>query len=284
MTQNKIDIENYELIIPFSLISYPPIVVDIELCEFDINNLNLKLTKNNNKYYLNVSNFDDKSEICDFIENFEFFIKYYTLGWEYCAIEYDENEIYPKGISMELKEVQIKETSDRFEKELEKTLTGKYELTEDLKLALDIYSKHAQYNKKSQYLDLITILEILKPTYPVSDKSLKAIGEIKKDMKSIRKNFKNGSEEFKEFDRYFHDLKFWEDKSINSSLQKFANEHQEDFKEFKDIGNKLKRAYAIRSNITHNGFIDDDFEKYYNFLRKFVGKLLKIMIDESRRD
>lgn len=122
MNQNKIDIENYELKIPFSLISYPPILVDIELCEFNINNLNLKLTKNNDKYYLQVSNFENESEISDFIENFKFFIKYYSLGREYCAIDYDENEISPKGIRVELKEARITETSAVLKKNWKKLL------------------------------------------------------------------------------------------------------------------------------------------------------------------
>lgn len=282
MNQNEIDIENYELRIPFSLISYPPIVVDIDLGEFRIDDLNLELTKDNNQYYLYVSNFKDESEITEFIDNFEFFVKYYTLGREYCAIEYDRKNIFPHSITLELKEVQVKETLSRFEKELNETLNSKYELTEDLILALDLYSKHAQFSEKSQFLDLITILEILKPKYSVSDKSLELIAQIKKFIKSIRNNFENGSEEFKEFDRYFNDLSFWENKSINSSLQLFANEHQEDFKNFKDIDNKLKRAYDIRSNIIHNGNIDDDFDEYYNFLRRFVGKLLKITIDETK--
>lgn len=282
MDQNKIGIENNELKIPFSLISYPPIVVDIDLGEFSIDDLNLELKKDNNQYYLHVSNFKDESEITDFIDNFEFFVKYYTLGREYCAIEYDRKNIFPDFITLELKEVQVKETLSRFEKELGEILNNKYELTEDLNLALDLYSKHAQFNKKSQFLDLITILEILKPEYPVSDKSLESIGEIKKFIKSLRKNFENGSGEFNEFDRYFNDLSYWKTKSINSSLQQFANEHQEDFKDFEDIDKKLKRAYDIRSNITHNGALEDDFEKYYQFLRNFVAKLLKIMIDETK--
>lgn len=213
----------------------------------------------------------------------EWFIKYYSLGREYCAIEYDKKDIFPDLVTMELNKVQAKESLSRFKKELDETLHNEYELNENLKLALDIYSKHAQNNKKSQFLDLVTILEILKEDIPVSNDSLNTINDIKKFMKSIRKNFENGSDEYEEFNGYFNDLSHWKYKSINNSLQIFANKHKNEFNEYEDINIKLKRAYDIRSNITHNGLIEDDFEEYYNFLRRFVGKLLKIMIDETKK-
>lgn len=79
-------------------------------------------------------------------------------------------------------------------------------------------------------------------------------------------------------------MSYWKNKSIKSSLEIFANNHQEDFKDFEDIGDKLKRAYDIRSDITHGRSIEEDFDKYYNFLRRFVAKLIKIKIDETKTD
>ena len=94
--------------------------------------------------------------------------------------------------------------------------------------------------------------------------------------------YEKDSEEYKEFHRYFKSLEDCEKKSINASLQKFVNQHTEYFKEFESIDDKVKKAYKIRSVIIHSGRNDDEFEEYYNFLRRFVGKLLKKMIDEKK--
>lgn len=103
-------------------------------------------------------------------------------------------------------------------------------------------------------------------------------------MKNARKKFKKDSDEYKEFDRYFNDLHFWKTKSINKSLQKFAKEYQRYFVEFENIDAKVKRVYEIRSNIVHYGVIDDEFDEYFDFLKSFVGKLLKIMIEIVNAD
>lgn len=149
---------------------------------------------------------------------------------------------------------------------------------EKLSLALEMYTKHSQFSRKRQFLDLVTILEILKPEYSVSDESLKAILTIKNEIKNIRKKFKKDSEEYNEFGRYFNDLKYWQTKSINKSLQKFVKEHENEFEEFEDIDAKVKKVYDIRSNIVHNGVIDEEFDDYFDFLKTFVGNLLKILI------
>lgn len=151
---------------------------------------------------------------------------------------------------------------------------------EKLYLALEMYTKHSQFSRKRQFLDLVTILEILKPEYPVSDESLDAILTIKNEIKNTRMRFKKDSEEYNEFGRYFNDLKYWQTKSINKSLQKFAKEHQKEFEEFENIDVKVKKVYDIRSKIVHDGVIDDEFDEYFDFLKIFVGKLLKIKIEK----
>lgn len=278
----KNDIETYIVNIPFSLLSFPPVVPHIKTGKFEIDNLKLELKKNNKGYNLLISNFKDEQELLDFIEKFEFFIKYYTLGREYCAIDYDRNKIWSKGINIELVEMQVEETLDRFEEELEEILNNTYKLSDELELALDIFSKYSQYNKKSQFLDLITILEILKPEYNVSIELKETINIIKNKMKKIRDEFERDSEEYEEFNRFFTDMGYWKTKSINKSLQLLANNYQDEFKEFENIDVMIKEAYVIRSNIVHNGIIDEEFDEYYNFLRRFVGKLLKILIDEKK--
>lgn len=278
----KNKIENNVLKIPFSLVAYPPMKPEIEEGKFEINNLKLELNKSQNKYILSVSNFEKEDEIDDFINNFEFFIKYYTLGREYCAMDFDKADLEPDFITLTLKEVQATETLERFENELNEILNNEYELNDDLKLSLNIFSKYSKYDKKSQFLDLITIIEILTPEYDISENSKENIKSIKKYMKEIRRNFDNESEEYKEFHRYFKALEDCEKKSINASLQEFAKNHANEFSEFESIDDKVKEAYEIRSNIVHGGIISDEFDKYYNFLRPFVGKLLKIMINERK--
>ena len=154
----------------------------------------------------------------------------------------------------------------------------KFICNEKLSLALEIYLKHAQFSRKRQYLKLITILEILKPKYSVSNESNEIFKDFKKQLKKSRNVFEKDSEEYMEFDRYFSDIKRWESKSINKSLQKFVKEHQNEFKEYQNIDEKIKDAYNIRSIMVHEGGIDEEFDEYFSFLKGFVGKLLKVML------
>lgn len=197
-------------------------------------------------------------------------------------MDFDKANLEPKFISINLMEVQPIETLERFKNELKEILNNEYKLDDEIKLSLDIFSKYSKYNKKSQFLDLITILEILTPKYDISEDSKENIKNIKRYMKELRNKFDRKSEEYAEFHRYFKALEDCENKSINSSLQKFAKTHADEFNEFEDIDDKVKKAYIIRSNIVHGGIISDEFDKYYNFLRPFVGKLLKIMINERK--
>lgn len=176
--------------------------------------------------------------------------------------------------------------SERFRSKIEKSFSldpTKIINDEKLILALEMYSQLSQFSQKRQFLDLITILEILKPSYGVSEKSKETINDIKNLMKNLRKAFEKDSEEYKEFERYFTSIHFWQEKSINKSLQLFVNEHQATFIEYENIDEKIKKAYSIRSNIVHNGIISEDFNEYYDFVKDFVGKLLGIMIDEKTK-
>ncbi len=150
---------------------------------------------------------------------------------------------------------------------------------EKLSLALEMYTKHSQFSRKRQFLDLVTILEILKPKYSVSSDSIDVIKLIKDDLKKYRESFDKNSDEYKEFDRYFHDMHFWESKSINKSLQQFVIEYQDEFEKYDDIDAKIKKVYGIRSNIVHNCIIDEEFDEYFDFLKDFVGKLIRIKLD-----
>lgn len=152
---------------------------------------------------------------------------------------------------------------------------------EKLLLSLEMYSRLSQFSRKMQFLDLITILEILKLKYPVLEESMNIIKEIKNELKTLRRNYSRDSEEYHEFDRYFTDISFWESKSINKSLQLFVKEHEPYFKEYNNIDLKIKKAYSIRSNIVHNGTIDEEFDKYHDFLKNFVCDFLKILIDKT---
>lgn len=65
---------------------------------------------------------------------------------------------------------------------------GKIISNEKLSLALEMYSRLSQFSRKTQFLDLITILEILKPKYEVFDEIKQSLELIKSQMKEIRKN------------------------------------------------------------------------------------------------
>jgi len=201
-----------------------------------------------------------------------------------------ETTLFPLGLNLEHDNSAFAEVItiikiDKLVDNIEKACSLNHEkiyADEKLVLALEMYTKHSQFSRKRQFLDLVTILEILKPEYPVSDESLKAILTIKNEIKNIRKRFEKDSEEYNEFGRYFNDLKYWQMKSINKSLQKFAKEHKNEFIEFENIAAKVKKVYDMRSRIVHEGVIDyEEFNDYFDFLKIFVGKLLKLLIFEK---
>lgn len=204
----------------------------------------------------------------------------------YGTLNTNETTLFPLGLILEHVDSAFAEFKtiikiDKLVDNIEKAYSLNHEniyYDKKLSLAVEMYRKHSQFSRKRQFLDLVTILEILKPEYPVSNESWDAIEVIKKEMKIIRKNFDKDSEEYGEFQRYFTDMGFWKTKSINKSLQKFAKEHENEFEEFEEIDAKVKKVYEIRSNIVHNGVIDDEFDEYFYFLKIFVGKLLNIMV------
>ncbi|WP_019264756.1 HEPN domain-containing protein [Methanobrevibacter smithii] len=144
-------------------------------------------------------------------------------------------------------------------------------------LALEIYSKLSQYHFKAQFLDLITILEILKPKYQISNNSMKHLDMIKKHIKKLRDDAsEKNSEEYDELNRYLSSMNFWDEKSINKSLKIYVNENKVNFGDYENIETKLKDVYDIRSKLIHNGKISDEKEFYekYQFLKDFVKELL----------
>lgn len=227
---------------------------------------------------------DENIEMANILENPVFFNKKLIYG------DYDLNRtsLFPlnqKLITVTSHPLKVKNllNAEKIENNINKAFridSMKIINNEKLLLALEMYSQLSQFSLKRQYLDLVTILEILKPNYDVSDKSKENIENIKNHMKTIRNTLEKNSDEYREFDRYFTDAAFWQTKSINKSLQKFANEHQDEFEEYENIDEKIKKSYSIRSNIVHNGIIDEEFDYYHNFLKEIVGKLLKIIINE----
>lgn len=291
--------------------------------KFEVNNLNFKLTKLehiSDAYSLIIKPIKNLKQAEEILKTVKFALILFVLDYEWSAIEIDENikmahtlekpryideDLFVSGdydidqttlIPLIPHIVQTTSTSfDMINKLNEERLVEKIDFAlkkdfdkiisnEKLLLALEMYSKLSQFSPKTQYLELVTILEILKPGYEVSQKSKENINLIKNKMKTIRNQFEKDSDEYLEFDRYFSDARFWENKSINKSLQLFANEHQDAFGEYADINLKIKKAYSIRSNIVHNGVISEDFNEYHDFLKDFVGKLLKIIVNENVKD
>lgn len=309
----------YGLNIVFYMKTYAQLNLD-ESYEFNLNNLNLKLSKIeglDNTYSIIIKPINDMKHAQDILKDIKLALIMFVLDFNWAAFEIDEeiktanmlNE--PKFLDEDLlisgsfdinqttlfpivpnlaqvtnhpipfinylKIENLKETMERaFSIDTEKIISS-----EKLSLALEMYSRLSQFSRKTQFLDLITILEILKPKYEVSAKSKQSLKLIKSYIKEIRKEFEKDSEEYNEFNRYFTEMGFWENMSINKSLGLFVNEHREEFEEYENIDVKIKKAYGIRSDIVHNGIISDEFNESYDFVKDFVGKLLKIMIGKK---
>lgn len=148
---------------------------------------------------------------------------------------------------------------------------------EKLLLALEIYSKLSQNPSKAQFLYLITILEILKPKYSISNESKKHLKGIKEYIKKIRdESCEKNSEEYNTINRYLSSMKFWDEQSISKSLKLYIDENSEQFSDYKNLDTELKDAYVIRSKLIHGGIIinEKEFSEKYKFLKSFVKELL----------
>lgn len=309
----------YGLNIVFYMKTYAQLKLDGNY-EFNLNNLNFKLSKIegiDNAYSIIIKHLKDMEHAQVILKEVKIALMMFVLDFNWAAFEIDEkiktanmlNEpkyheedllisgsfdinrttlfpIVPNLVQVTnhpipftnyLKIEKLKENIDN----VFSIDTGKIINNEKLSLALEMYSNLSQFSRKTQFLDLITILEILKPKYEVSAKSKQNLKLIKSYMKKLRKEFEKDSNEYNEFNRYFTEMGFWENTSINKSLQIFVNEHQEKFENYENIDMKIKKAYGIRSDIVHNGIIGDDFDESYDFVKDFVGKLLKIMIGKK---
>jgi len=309
----------YGLNIVFYMKSYAQLLLDDESFSFDLNDLNFQLKKLNDSrgsYSLIIKPLSNFKEAKNILNNVKLALMLFVFKYNWAAIEIDEKikranmldeprEIYDNCIVSG--DYHINQTTffplvpnlsqfksnpvpfynilskEEFINKIEESFSFDYGDINDEKfiLALEIYMQHAQFSRKRQFLDLVTILEILKPKYPVSDKSIETIDKIKQNFKNLRDNFEKDSEEYAEFDRYFSNLNYWYNKSINKSLKQFAIEHQDEFNEFENIDAKLKKAYDIRSNIVHNGIIDEEFDIYLKFLKDFVRGLLETMLENK---
>lgn len=307
----------YGLNIVFYMKTYSQFQLEGTCSEFEYDGFKFKLTKLNevnNSYSLDIRPVDDMEHARYILSKVKLALMLIVLENNWVAIEIDENikiaHMFEEPINLENDslvsgEYKIDETTlypidsnivyvdsafaefktlskiSKLRNNVDKAFSLNHEdiyADEKLLLALEIYSMHSQFSRKRQFLDLVTILEILKPEYQVSNDSLDVIKLVKTDLKNLRKTFDKNSDEYKEFDRYFHDMHFWETKSINKSLQQFAIGYQVEFKQYNDIDARIKRAYEIRSGIVHKGIIDEEFDEYFGFLKDFVGKLLKVMI------
>lgn len=309
----------YGLNIVFYMKSYAQLLLDDKSFSFDLDDLNFQLKKLNDSrgsYSLIIKPLSNFEEAKIILNNVKLALMLFVFKYNWAAIEIDE-KIKKANMLDEPREIDdnyivsgdfhINQTTffplvsnlsqfksnpvpfydilskEEFINKVEESFYFDYGDINDekLSLALEIYMQHAQFSRKRQFLDLVTILEILKPKYPVSDKSIETIDKIKQNFKNLRDNFEKDSEEYAEFDRYFSNLNYWYNKSINKSLKQFAIEHQNEFNEFENIDAKLKKAYDIRSNIVHNGIIDEEFDIYLKFLKDFVRGLLETMLENK---
>ena len=314
----------YGLNIAFNMKTYAQLNLEEgNSCEFEINEHTFKLTnlKKSDAYSMIIKPIDNKEHAESILNKFKIALIMFVLEYNFATIEIDD-EIKDANILDEPRYVEedwlvsgdfdldrtmlfplipnlVQFTSSQlsFTNLLNiENLVGNIEKTDELNidciindekliLALEIYSKLSQYHFKAQFLDLITILEILKPKYPISNNSLKHLDMIKKYIKKLRDdNSEKNSEEYDELNRYLSSMNFWDEKSINKSLKIYVNENRATFGDYENIETKLKDAYDIRSKLIHNGKISDEKEFYekYQFLKDFVKELLLNRINDYK--
>ena len=154
---------------------------------------------------------------------------------------------------------------------------------EKLILALEIYAELSLYSNKTQFLNLVTILEILKPNYEISEKSDSYLRKIKKYIKKLKESEKKSegeSEEYHELERFLSSMSHWNEKSISKSLQLYCKNNERSGK-YDNVETEIKAIYNIRSTLVHSGKIKDKnvFEDKFSFLKDVVKDILLDKID-----
>lgn len=149
---------------------------------------------------------------------------------------------------------------------------------ENLILALEIYAELSLNSNKTQFLNLVTILEILKPNYEISKKSKSYLCKIKKDIKELKESEKKSegeSEEYHELERFLSSMSHWKEKSISKSLQLYCKNNEISGK-YDNVETEIKAIYNIRSTLVHSGKIKDKnvFEEKFSFLKDVVKDIL----------
>jgi hypothetical protein len=150
---------------------------------------------------------------------------------------------------------------------------------EKLRLAIEIYASYRfEVSDHAKLIRLVSSLEAITPSREVPEYSKKAIDQANQIIKSKRNEYKQGSREWKDIDRILSRLGNLKEESIGEGMRQFVREAisgNEDIGKQKEVLEKLKIAYDMRSKLLHEGHIDDKkLRGALEFLQDFVPKIL----------
>ena len=313
----------YGLNIAFYMETYAQLNLNEEdSYEFEFNNYNFKLTnlKKNKAYSIIIKPINDRKHAELILNKFKIASMLFVLKHNFAAIEIDEEikdaNVHDEPINFQGSPISADIDLDRTMmfplnsnlvqvtsgylslinpldiKKLEDTIKKTDELDinhiiddEKLILALEFYLKISQYHFKAQFLDLVTILEILKPNYSISNKSIDNFEIIKDYIKKFRnEHTERDSEEYGDLDRCINSISNLNEKSISKAINLYVVENNAYFGDYKDIDRMLKNVYTIRSKLLHSGKISNekDFYDTYIFLKNFIKELLLNKINDYK--
>lgn len=308
----------YKLYIPFTLKTYVQINLTDRL-NFKIDEMHGILGKiEENNYYLCIFPINTEKEAENLFKKVEIILKIISLKYN-LSIEYDktikkarifektvevnenlkingdfnlnETTIIPlidKIVYMKMGSLNIKTyvTAEEFINSLNNSF--KYDLDkikQDKKLnsSLEIYSQYKKYSKETQFINLITILDILKERYEVNEELQEFINKLISSIRDEKKKYGKNSEEYRELSRHENKVRELKYKSITKSLHESINNYN-NFESIKNIDKKLNNSFKIRNTLVHQGKIKDEeeFFEHLKFLEDFIKRLLENKIEEYK--
>ena len=300
-------VKKYFLCIPFKLNGNSRFSVDNERMEFNLENLTVKISFDDDYHGLfKICYFQNKEDILLFYENFKVIISLLNLdssiwsiqikdldeniildymGYDCCVVDENENQIIIKPDTIlissgEVKPIQCNSLSD-FIKDIQSyhsKLNGiDFDINKKLKTALEFYTNSYFQELEVRFLTYIIILELLKPNIKREGIGKECVDKINDIVKEYRNNQKVKEDEVlkREMDEIGSSLSYIPYRSIGFSIQHLVNNNQIKLDGFEDMEGMIKKSYNVRSKFVHNGKILDEFYECLTFLNILIPELIK---------
>lgn len=145
-------------------------------------------------------------------------------------------------------------------------------------IILDLYKNSFFQDKPARFLTYMNILELLFKQHHLNEKGIKCINDL---IGILDEEYKDKLLDEDDYESIKNGIGRIKRKSITYCVKQIPEDYGVYINNLKYSENMLKDAYDVRSNIAHEGEIIENFEECYNFLEKFIPKLLQKVLNIS---